>query len=181
MAAMIWIDSREPDLMQGLVTSAIGPEHVSVLFLKAADYVIFDRDNTALGIERKTIGDFLHSLASRERHPEGLGDWVYGRFDKQVARMVEHYDQYALLLEGEYSMNAYGHIRFDRTSRGWDRQTKWSHAAIQARIWSLQEHGFKFIWTHSPGETADTLRVLHQRAQEKGLSGATTHDHRDTA
>lgn len=76
---MLFVDSREPESIIQLLKSRLS---VSVIKLDPADYVVGN-----VGIERKTVGDFLASLAS-------------GRLYEQLGRLRRAYQRPFLLVEG---------------------------------------------------------------------------------
>lgn len=76
---MLFVDSREPDSILTLLKKRVP---VTVTKLDPADYVVGN-----IGIERKTIGDFLTSLASR-------------RLYEQLGRLRRAYQHPYLLIEG---------------------------------------------------------------------------------
>ena len=147
------LDSREPPVIQAALFSALQTLQVTplVVALETADFVIRDRcDPTpcTVGIERKTASDFLGSFAS-------------GRLGSQLDRLAATYTYPILLLEGEFKMTTDGRIKIK------SRVTKWSHAAVQMFLWSLQRRGVQILHTAGVAETADLVRILTRRAGER--------------
>jgi ERCC4-type nuclease len=144
------IDTREPKTLLNKIDAALHGD-TQPLCLDSADYVIFDRDGCSLGIERKTVGDLLGSLRS-------------GRLNAQLGRMAECYNIVVLLIEGLLNMAPDGRVTTARMKTGW------SHASIQAYLWSIQAKGVRLLTTAGQAETVDLLRVLDQRGRAKCLA-----------
>lgn len=141
---MIVFDNREPPRLTELVTLAAHGDTKAVL-LETADYVICDQDGCTMGIERKTITDFLGSVSS-------------GRLMKQLGRLRKQYDPAILLLEGGYKILPNMRIH----AGGHD--TGWHHSVLHAMMLSLQRDGVMVMYTMEHRGTADVLRLLNERA-----------------
>lgn len=155
--AAVIIDSREPPTVQAAVMAAISslPCTSLVTALETGDFVVRDgcpRPCT-VAVERKTVSDLLGSFAS-------------GRLEKQLHRLQRDYTWPILLIEGEIRMGEYGVIT------GRNRQTRWSHAAVQMFLWSVQRRGIHVLYTHDIKATADLVRSLARRA---GADGCVAH------
>lgn len=128
-----------------------GPAHV--MSLDCADFVLFDRCGHSLGIERKAVSDLLGSLGKRRIDNGAI------RLDDQIERMAQTYTHRMLLIEGRLQFN----VISKRIITG-SRQSGWSHASIQAILWSIQSEGTTVMFTDDKHASADWLRVLHNRA-----------------
>lgn len=118
----IIIDSREPDWVQALkfggVPTAVAP-------LEAGDFLVATSDQRTLGIERKTSGDFLNTLASDRLFP-------------QLAKLKEQTPFAYLLITGPLQPGADGKTITERVT-GWD----WN--AVQGALLTVQELGVSVI------------------------------------
>jgi Fanconi anemia group M protein len=104
--------------------------------LDVGDYIISSR----IGIERKTIDDFLGSL-------------IEGKLFVQMKNLRATYSRPLLLIEGE----------------GLLTKRNISHNAIFGSFVSIiVDFGIPIITTQSPQETADFLAVMAQREQKEG-------------
>lgn len=151
---MIVVDQREPRTLISVIQRAVGEENVKLALLETADFAIFDDDGCCLGIERKTIPDFLGSFAS-------------GRLVKQLGRLRVQYKP-ILLLEGIWALTPNMRVKtgLDLNGRVSWRATGWHHAAVQMALLSIQRDGIQLLWTPDHRGTADLLRILHHRAQK---------------
>lgn len=145
---MIIADSREPRPLIDLLGQMVP---VEVATLHTGDYLIVDADGCTIGIERKSISDFLSSFGSR-------------RLRQQLTRLRRAYRP-ILLVEGFYTVDQNMHIMLGRRSTGW-----W-HLAVQMALFSIQGAGIRVIWTVDHKTTVDVLRGLHQRAEKGCLVG----------
>ena len=139
-----------------MALSAALDQEIECVALREGDILLVDPDNCVLGIERKTVPDFLASLAD-------------GRLVAQLTRMSESYGQQMLLLEGAYTVDGQGFISL---AIG----TRWTHPALQMALWSIQRHfpDLVVLWSNSLGCTADIVRALANRGRTKGCFSATT-------
>jgi ERCC4-type nuclease len=128
----------------------MGPENVDSAYMATGDYVLTDRCEHTVGIERKSTSDLLNSL----------GD---GRLKAQLTRLIGAFDVPVLLIEGNFGMAS------DLTLRVGTRTTAWRNAAVQMALFSLQGSGIYVLQTPSADGTVDTLRVLAKRATEHCL------------
>ena len=104
--------------------------------LDVGDYIISSR----IGVERKTVDDFLSSL-------------IEGKLFVQMKNLRATYSRPILLIEGE----------------GLLTKRNMSHNAIFGSIASIiVDFGIPIITTHSSQETADFLAVMAQREQKEG-------------
>lgn len=146
---VVLLDSREQQPIQFALGVALGyePERVA---LPEADFVLADPDGCLLGIERKTVGDFLSSL----------GD---GRLVAQVTRMKTSYPRQGLIVEGPYTVTGDGYM-----SAGIG--TRWAHAAFQMTLASVQINFPDLIvfWSNNLACTVDIIRALAARGKTKG-------------
>jgi len=126
---------------------------VEICALPEGDFAMPDRDSCFLGIERKTINDFLGSLRD-------------GRLVSQLRRMEQSYSLRMLIIEGTYAITGDGHI-ITGGRRG--TTSGWKHASMQMALWSLQQHvtGLVVLWTVNWGGTTDVLRALQTRSVER--------------
>ena len=109
---------------------------VSAQQLDVGDYVL----STRIGIERKTVDDFLNSL-------------IDGKLFMQMRNLRSAYSRPILIVEGEGLL-----IKRNIT-----------HNAIFGSFASIIiDFGIPLITTHSPQETADFLYVMAQREQKAG-------------
>lgn len=150
---MIVIDSREPANLVETIRRAV--PNITRALLPTADFAIYDMDGCGIGIERKTVLDFLQSFSS-------------GRLVKQINRMREIYRP-ILLLEGQFSLADNMRVRTMITGpngRVHRRDTGWHHSAIQMALLAVQREGVTVLWTPDHRGTADVLRILEKRASE---------------
>jgi ERCC4-related helicase len=104
--------------------------------LDVGDYIVSSR----IGVERKTVDDFLGSL-------------IDGKLFVQMKNLRATYSRPLLLVEGE----------------GLLTKRNISHNAIFGSIASIiVDFGIPIITTHSPQETADFLSIMAQREQKEG-------------
>lgn len=148
---MLFIDSREPLVVQEAVRAAIGQSDTDVVKLDSADFLCFDTSGAGIGIERKTARDFLASL----------GD---NRLLTQVSKMDNSYAYRFVLVEGTFKIGPdHKTLIADRRSTGW------RYGNVIGKLLSLIiKHKFHVLFTHSLVETVDTLRIIHNRAN-RGL------------
>ncbi len=105
--------------------------------LDVADYVCSDR----LGIERKTVQDFLVSLTD-------------GRLFEQLGRMKEAFERPVLIMEGSPER-----LFLERTIH---------QNAIRGAITSITvDKGIPMIWTSNSRETASQIFWMAKREQEE--------------
>lgn len=143
------IDSREPADIAELVARRCGPP-VERLVLPTSDFMFWDRCGCQVGIERKTISDFLGSMTDN-------------RLVSQLTRLRDEFAVPILLLEDSYGLDHKNHIKIGQ------RPTGWHHAAVQMALFSLQGNGVYVLQTPTVEGTADVIRVLRARGAEKCL------------
>jgi ERCC4-type nuclease len=141
---LVLMDQREPKDLQAKMLSTFG-DRLQICFLNHADFILTDRCGCCLGIERKTVNDFLGSLKS-------------GRLENQMQRVMGDLHP-CLLLEGT--------VRTVASAAGTHRQIvsggsgNWSYGSLQMKVWSLQERGTRVIWTTGqPGIVGGTWLIL---------------------
>lgn len=110
-----------------------------------------------------------------------------GRVESQIGRMHEAYTHPILLIEGgALEMSRPGQwvtkgnngsstacrTRGGRVVRN-GRETGWHHSAVQMLLLSLQRRypRMAVVYTKGREETADVLRVVHQRARQGCFNG----------
>lgn len=104
--------------------------------LDVGDYIVSPR----IGVERKTVDDFLNSL-------------IEGKLFVQMKNLRATYARPLLLIEGE----------------GLLTKRNISHNAIFGSFAAIMvDFGIPIITTHTPQETADFLAVMAQREQKEG-------------
>lgn len=150
------MDTREPKSLQLAVRAALG-DRVQIVCLHQADFMLTDKCGCSIGIERKTISDFLNSLRT-------------GRLDDQLTRVATGYLP-VILIEGTLRTrpNPTGkgrHVTHGGTGA-------WSLGSLQMKLWTLQQLGARLIWSSGHEDTADTLRVLVERSDKNCLTGDT--------
>ncbi len=131
---IIYIDSRE---MRSGIAKRLREKgaKVEITNLEVADYVLSER----VGVERKTVDDFLDSMVSSER------------LFSQILNLKKSYPKPVLVIEGE---NIYGKRRMN------------PHA-IRGAIASIAvDFGVPLIFTKNEEETADFLIAIARREQE---------------
>lgn len=131
---VIYADSRE---MRGGVVRNLRERGVEVVVknLEVADYVLSER----VGVERKTVDDFLGSLIGKER------------LFSQVMNLKRSYQRPVMIIEGE---NIYGRRRVNP-------------ASIRGAIATIAiDFGVPVIFTRNEDETADFLVSIARREQE---------------
>ncbi|RLI97867.1 MAG: hypothetical protein DRO99_02250 [Candidatus Aenigmatarchaeota archaeon] len=106
--------------------------------LDVADYVVSDR----IGIERKTVPDFLNSLADQ-------------RIFDQLRRLSASYEKPLLMLEGE--------------PKQLYRERRMHENAIRGALSSVAlDYGIPIIWTENAKETAGMIHRIADREQNGG-------------
>jgi ERCC4-type nuclease len=145
---MLYVDKREPATLRQRIVAALKGE-TDTRHLDTADYWIFDKDGCTLAIERKEVGDLLNSFGQ-------------GRLGAQLARMGDGFVP-LLLVEGQLKVSPSGKVLLNH------RETGWYHSAVQMLLFSLQARGIRVLFSAGHEETADILRILHQRGQTKCL------------
>jgi ERCC4-related helicase len=104
--------------------------------LDVGDYIISSR----IGVERKTVDDFLNSL-------------IEGKLFVQMKNLRATYSRPLLLIEGE----------------GLLTKRNISHNAIFGSFGAIiVDFGIPIITTHTPQETSDFLSIIAQREQKEG-------------
>ena|SRR3990167_2786406 len=117
--------------------------------LHEADFVILDRNNKTLGLERKTVADFLASTADK-------------RLKTQIPRCLDVYDYTAVILEGRWDIDG-TLITTPRRKLGWDARPFWG------KLFSLQTDGRVIIEiTPDMRGTVMMLEMLTRRALSRG-------------
>ncbi len=130
----IYIDTRE---MRSGIAKKLRERgaRIEIANLEVADYVLSER----VGVERKTVDDFLDSIISSER------------LFSQILNLKRSYQRPVLIIEGE---NIYGKRRM-------------SPHAIRGAIASIAvDFGMPVIFTRNEDETADFLLAIARREQE---------------
>ncbi len=131
---VIYADSRE---MRGGVVRKLRERGVDVVVrnLEVADYVLSER----VGVERKTVDDFLNSLVGKER------------LFSQLVNLKRSYQRPVMIIEGE---NIYGRRRVNPSS-------------VRGAIATIAvDFGIPVIFTKNEDETADFLVSIARREQE---------------
>ncbi|WP_456369828.1 DEAD/DEAH box helicase [Geoglobus sp.] len=139
----IYADSRE---MRSGVVRRLRERGVAVEVrnLDVADYVLSER----VGVERKTVDDFLDSLVGKER------------LFSQVMNLKKSYQRPVVIIEGE---NIYGRRRVNP-------------ASIRGAIATIAvDFGVPVIFTRNEDETADFLLSIARREQEIKGRGVLLH------
>lgn len=131
----IVIDSRETAVLSHL--SGLEDSNVTRKQLEVGDYVCSDR----VGIERKTISDFLQSILDR-------------RIFKQLCDLSEAYKNPLLIIEGNPEILFLERNIHPNTIRG-----------VLASI--AIDHGIPIIWTRNPKETANQVFWIAKREQKR--------------
>ncbi|NOY11600.1 MAG: DEAD/DEAH box helicase [Archaeoglobi archaeon] len=131
---VIYADSRE---MRSGVVRKLRERGVEVIVrnLEVADYVLSER----VGVERKTVDDFLDSLVGRER------------LFSQIMNLKRSYQRPVVIIEGE---SIYGRRRVNPSS-------------VRGAIATIAiDFGVPVIFTRNEDETADFLVSIARREQE---------------
>ncbi len=149
---VIYIDTRE---MRSGIAKRLKEKgaRIEVVNLDVADYVLSER----VGIERKTVDDFLDSIISGER------------LFSQIINLKRSYNRPILIVEGE---NIYGKRRMN------------PHAIRGAIASVAVDFGIPVIFTRNEDETSDFLLTIARREQEIKGRDVTPHadkTKRDTA
>ncbi len=131
---LIYVDTRE---MRSGIAKKLREKgaRIEIANLEVADYVLSER----VGVERKTVDDFLESIISSER------------LFSQILNLKRSYQRPLLIIEGE---NIYGRRRMN------------PHA-IRGAIASIAvDFAVPVIFTRNEDETADFLLAIARREQE---------------
>jgi len=91
------------------------------------DYDWVTSSSLRVGIQRKTIADFITSMITRAEH-------YPSRLVKQVTFLRENYDIPVLFLVGWRSLTPEGHLR----TSGW--KSRWFDSAIELQLFSVQRN-----------------------------------------
>lgn len=149
----IVVDTREPHDTTTIIAALVGPEiPFKREHLDSGDYLLMDRQGRVLGIERKTVLDFLGSIKD-------------GRLESQLERMARDYEHRLLVLQGEYRADQHGKLV---TGSSWSRRpTGFTYVAFQAKLLAIQgRYAVRVLTVRSDEEFAAILRVLYQQGQE---------------
>jgi len=145
------VDAREPAIYKDAVKLLIPGTEIKMI--ETGDYVI-ECEGVRLGMERKTVSDFLSSLKS-------------GRLEAQCTRMRHEFDTRILLLEGAWSLDG-SHVVYRK------RDTGWHIGSMQMAIYSFcRKLEMMPIWVPDRDGVAMTFRAFYRRAVVKGLSPGT--------
>lgn len=150
-----------------------------LLSLDYADFAI-DTDMWLVGVERKTIGDFVSSMES-------------GRLcDHQIPGMAESYEDFYILLEGTVKKDKYGEATIrGRNVRG-DMSTPYNKVVNMITTITTKAH-IKVIQSLTPQDTVDRLLALedwwhnydnhhsHQRTYDDMMFSRTSIKHKIAA
>ena len=131
---LIYIDSRE---MRSGIAKRLRDKgaKIEIINLDVADYVLSER----VGVERKTVNDFLDSIVSAEK------------LFSQILNLKKSYPRPILIIEGE---NLYGIRRIN------------PHAVRGAIASIAVDFGVPVIFTKNENETSDFLLAIAKREQE---------------
>jgi len=152
--ARLTIDSRETKKTQELVKLAVPDSTVHALH--SADFSFSDVSGNLVGVERKTVSDFLASISTRLSNGNQ-------RLADQLERMAIDYNVRILLLEGFWQLGAE-----DKYVRVGHKESGFTVAAFQMALLSLQrKYTTRIIWTPDLRATAITIRALIDRAKIK--------------
>lgn len=153
MITAVMIDSREPDWVQAL---QFGGAPRMVVQLDAGDVQAVTDDGYTLLFERKTLTDFLGSIADE-------------RIFVQCAKMTELRN--AQLREGsQVTQYCYVVITDPITCNHEGKVidpgrgvTGWSYSAVQGAILSIQEMGVHVVWAHGDKDFEETILRIGKR------------------
>lgn len=142
------VDAREPATYKDAVKQLIPDTEIKMIV--TGDYVV-ECEGVRLGMERKTVSDFLSSLKS-------------GRLEAQCGRMREEFDIRILLLEGAWSLNGSKVVYRNR-------DTGWHVASMQMAIYAFcRKLDMMPMWVPDRNAVGLTFRAFYRRAVTKGLS-----------
>lgn len=148
------IDSREVSKTREMVQLAVPDSEIHALH--SADFAFEDVLGRKVGVERKTISDFLASIST----VLGNGN---RRLEDQLARVQADYHCGILLLEGFWKLG-----RDEKKVMIGSKESGWSVAAMQMAVLSAQKkHGVKVLWTPDLRGTALTIKALVERGRTK--------------
>lgn len=143
------VDSREVKTVQAAVSRMVAVDEIKAL--RSGDFSL-QVDDVKLGMERKTISDFLGSLKS-------------GRLLSQFKRMNEDYNVRVLLLEGTWKVADNGHVVYR------NRDLKWHVASFQMAVYALtRQFNITPVWVPDLNGLAWTIRSFYRRAAIKGIA-----------
>ena len=147
-----YVDSREPeDIRMKLMETGWMQSQLS-----CGDFWFFDVDYKKVGIERKSVDDFLASI----------GD----RLANQIERCLDSYDVVILMLEGNWRKAEVANNIM--TGRGTNYNT-WAMAWNFIR--SQQHKGVTIEITLNPGHTIQRLNELYAWYQSSSHTGGMSH------
>lgn len=135
------IDSREPKWVQALT---FGGVPTTVAALDYGDLIAVTDDGVIIGVERKTAGDLLTSVAD-------------GRLFQQAAGLRQQTPWAYLVVTGMLYCRA-GNVCTDTGETGW------SWASVQGALLSVQELGCQIVYAEDDGEYEATVVRLSSRS-----------------
>jgi ERCC4-type nuclease len=140
------VDSREPLWLRQDLAESLHPLRLGSAALETGDYWYYQDEwkGPTVIVERKTIGDFLTSMAD-------------GRLDRQLKRAAELAPVIALLLEGSWETctdQAQSYL-----SLGSKRKSGWRPQHLLGKISGLQRRMPSMILLPSPGRK-QTVTIL---------------------
>jgi ERCC4-type nuclease len=137
----VQVDQREPRHLQRL---AFGGVPVDVGLLPTGDYLLVADDGTLIGVERKTVSDFLNTLGA-------------DRLFAQLSRLKALTEYAYLALVGDMRPARDGGCYVDGLHRDW----QW--ASVQGALLSVQEIGVHVLWVPDDDELEASLIRLANR------------------
>lgn len=153
-APVIYVDTREKKSKIVQTLDRTNGILVKLDTLDTADYVVSER----VGIERKTLDDFVNSITESERD-----------ILTQIKELSNAYSRPVLLVEGGTGVeDLYGRAQV-------------SEEAIRSMLQTIAiDFNVKLLFTHSVTETVAQLQTLARREQEENNKKVNPHGVKDT-
>lgn len=127
----------------------------------SGDYIMADKDECLLAVERKTWGDLVGSITG-------------GRLFRQLERMQDTYDYSVLMIEGKLEVSIEGQALPDQVRCKGGRlilggqESNCTNGFVQMTLFSLQrQYPLNVMLSSGIQDTANLIRVLYERGQKE--------------
>lgn len=145
---MIFIDNREDERILKMFPKDL----IKVQRLVSGDYKLIGSSKegiTLVGIERKTISDFMGSMRS-------------GRLMEQLTKMAQEYNRIYVMIEGFYKRSKSGNLEQWRQRELQFGAFTPKYSELQGYMWTLREKvGIEIVETNGMKDSADKIISLH--------------------